>query len=42
MKFVGSLGKGESFRLFGKHVSPAKARFFETIGFDFVPGKIKR
>lgn len=39
MAFIGRREKQEIIELFGKRISPAKARFFTAVGIDFVPGK---
>jgi acetylornithine/succinyldiaminopimelate/putrescine aminotransferase len=36
---VGTLEKGEVFDLFARHISSGKARFFQSIGIDFVLGE---
>ncbi len=37
--YIGTHGKDEVFRLFGQHVSSGKARFFSSVGIDFVLGR---
>jgi acetylornithine/succinyldiaminopimelate/putrescine aminotransferase len=39
MGFVGKKSKEEITEIFAKRVSPAKAKFFKSVGIDFVPGK---
>lgn len=39
MQYVGAHSKAEIFKLFGSHVSSGKARFFSSMGMDFVFGR---